>query len=81
MKLIDTHDHILSAFDRQIAQYATQHFRRSGIDLVLQCRVRIHFCWLGVWLAGAPQLSVTPVFRIWILVMTQSSGGPPAISS
>jgi len=39
VKLIDTHDHILSAFDRQIAQYATSHFRRSGIDLVLGCMV------------------------------------------
>lgn len=39
MKLIDTHDHILSAFDRQIAGYATNHFRRSGIELVLNCRV------------------------------------------
>ena len=40
MKLVDTHDHILSAFDRQIAGYATKHFRRSGIELVLNCRVR-----------------------------------------
>lgn len=39
VKQIDSHDHILSAFDRSIAEYATQHFRRSGIDLVLGCRV------------------------------------------
>ena len=81
MKLIDTHDHILSAFDRQIAQYATQHFRRSGIDLVLQCRVRIYFLCLNVWLVGAPQLSATPVFRLWNLFMTRDLGGPRAIST
>lgn len=40
IKQIDSHDHILSAFDRTIAEYATEHFRRSGIDLVLACRVR-----------------------------------------
>lgn len=39
MRLIHTQDHILSAFDRSIAAYATQQFRRSGIDLVLGCRV------------------------------------------
>ena len=70
MKLIDTHDHILSAFDRQIAQYATQHFRRSGIDLVLQCRVRIHFWLLGGW--PAPHNSQPPVFRLWNLFTTRS---------
>jgi len=40
IRQIDSHDHILSAFDRTIAEYATNHFRRSGIDLVLACRVR-----------------------------------------
>lgn len=40
IKQIDSHDHILSAFDRTIAEYATTHFRRSGIDLELACRVR-----------------------------------------
>ncbi|EIE24243.1 FAD/NAD(P)-binding domain-containing protein [Coccomyxa subellipsoidea C-169] len=40
IKQIDSHDHILSAFDRTIAEYATEHFRRSGIDLVLACRVK-----------------------------------------
>jgi len=39
IRQIDSHDHILSAFDRSIAAYATDHFRRSGIDLVLNCRV------------------------------------------
>lgn len=38
VKLIDTHDHILSAFDRQIGQYATKHFQRTGIELVLGCK-------------------------------------------
>ncbi|CAL8462201.1 g1732 [Coccomyxa elongata] len=40
IKQIDSHDHILSAFDRTIAEYATTHFRRSGIDLELACRVK-----------------------------------------
>ncbi|KAK9818387.1 hypothetical protein WJX72_011813 [[Myrmecia] bisecta] len=40
IRLVDTHDHILSMFDRQIATYATQQFRRNGIDLVLNCRVK-----------------------------------------
>ena len=39
IRQIDSHDHILSAFDRSIAAYATDHFRRSGIDLILNCRV------------------------------------------
>ena len=43
MKLIDTHDHILSAFDRDIAAYATRHFSRTGIELVLNCRVSFCF--------------------------------------
>ena len=42
IRQIDSHDHILSAFDRSIAAYATDHFRRSGIDLILNCRVRTH---------------------------------------
>ena len=40
IRQIDSHEHILSAFDRTIAMYATEHFRRSGIDLILSCRVR-----------------------------------------
>lgn len=40
VKLIHTHDHILSAFDRDIAAYATQTFQRAGIKLVLGCRVK-----------------------------------------
>ena len=43
LRQIDSHEHILSAFDRTIALYATEHFRRSGIDLVLSCRVRASF--------------------------------------
>lgn len=42
IRQIDSHDHILSAFDRSIAAYATDHFRRSGIDLILNCRVCCH---------------------------------------
>ena len=40
IRLIDTHDHILSALDRALSAYATQQFQRSGIELVLGCRVR-----------------------------------------
>ena len=39
IRLIDTHDHILSALDRALSAYATQQFQRSGIELVLGCRV------------------------------------------
>ena len=42
IRQIDSHDHILSAFDRSIAAYATDHFRRSGIDLILNCRVGLY---------------------------------------
>lgn len=45
IRQIDSHDHILSAFDRTIAMYATEHFQRSGIDLILSCRV----CLLPLW--------------------------------
>ena len=41
VKVIDTHDHILSAYDRQIAVYATEQFNRQGINLVLNCRVSL----------------------------------------
>ncbi len=41
IRQIDSHDHILSAFDRSISAYATDHFRRSGIDLILNCRVSV----------------------------------------
>lgn len=44
IRQIDSHDHILSAFDRSIAAYATDHFRRSGIDLILNCRVCPYHC-------------------------------------
>lgn len=39
IKLIHTHDHILSMYDRQIAKYATEQFKRGGIDLIMSCRV------------------------------------------
>ena len=39
VRLVDTHDHVLSTYDRQIAIYATEHFQRQGIELVMGCRV------------------------------------------
>lgn len=39
MRLVDTHDHVLSTYDRQIAIYATDQFQRQGIELVMGCRV------------------------------------------
>ncbi len=39
MRLVDTHDHVLSTYDRQIAIYATEQFQRQGIELVMGCRV------------------------------------------
>ena len=30
LRLINTSDHLLSSFDRKIAEYTTQHFRREG---------------------------------------------------
>ena len=56
MRLIHTHDHILSAFDRSIAAYATQQFRRSGIDLVLGCRVSSPFVASGCLLAAVQSI-------------------------
>lgn len=43
VRLVDTHDHVLSTYDRQIAIYATEQFRRQGIELVMNCRVRPAF--------------------------------------
>lgn len=39
VRLVDTHDHVLSTYDRQIAIYATEQFTRNGIELVMGCRV------------------------------------------
>ncbi|KAL3145311.1 hypothetical protein ABBQ38_001571 [Trebouxia sp. C0009 RCD-2024] len=39
VRLVDTHDHILNTYDRQIAIYATEQFQRQGIELVMNCRV------------------------------------------
>ena len=50
IRQIDSHDHILSAFDRTIAMYATEHFQRSGIDLILSCRVCNTTCFALWWL-------------------------------
>lgn len=43
VRLVDTHDHVLSTYDRQIAIYATEQFQRQGIELVMNCRVRPAF--------------------------------------
>lgn len=37
--IIDSNSHVLSMFDRAIAEYATSRFSGRGIDLVLQSRV------------------------------------------
>ncbi|KAK9815675.1 hypothetical protein WJX72_007865 [[Myrmecia] bisecta] len=37
--IIDTHDHVLSTYDRAISEYASNEFRRSGIEMVLHARV------------------------------------------
>ena len=62
VKVIDTHDHILSAYDRQIAVYATEQFNRQGINLVLNCRVSL--LQRPACLQVAPRLiqSVVPAF-------------------
>lgn len=35
VKLIETKDHILGAFDRHISEYADKHFAREGIEVRL----------------------------------------------
>jgi NADH dehydrogenase FAD-containing subunit len=35
VKLIETRDHILGAFDRHISEYADKHFAREGIEVRL----------------------------------------------
>jgi NADH:ubiquinone reductase (non-electrogenic) len=37
--VIDAADHILSAFDSSLSQYATEHFRRQNIDVISKVRV------------------------------------------
>ncbi len=37
--VIDSNSHVLSMFDRAIAEYATAHFKGKGIELVLKSRV------------------------------------------
>eukprot|EP00884_Botryococcus_braunii_P011219 jgi/Botrbrau1/20098/Bobra.0173s0002.1 len=39
IKLIHTQDHLLSTYDRQVSDYAEQHFQRTGVDLLLHTRV------------------------------------------
>ena len=41
ISIVHTRDAILNCFDRGIAAYATEHFAREGINLILNCRVRI----------------------------------------
>lgn len=38
--VIDSNTHVLSCFDRRIAEYATSKFKRDGIGLVLGARVK-----------------------------------------
>mmetsp|Transcript_20485 Transcript_20485/g.61667 ORF Transcript_20485/g.61667 Transcript_20485/m.61667 type:complete len:427 (+) Transcript_20485:251-1531(+) len=40
VKLIETRDHILSAFDRHISEFADQQFARQGIEVVYNSRVK-----------------------------------------
>lgn len=35
IKVVETRDHILSMYDKQISQYTEEHFKREGIDLLL----------------------------------------------
>ena len=39
VSVIDSNSHVLSMFDRAIAEYATSKFRKDGINLVLNARV------------------------------------------
>jgi NADH dehydrogenase FAD-containing subunit len=36
--LVETQDHLLSAYDRQIAEYASTLFKREGINLKLNTK-------------------------------------------
>ena len=36
--LVETQDHLLSAYDRQIAEYAGRLFKREGIQLKLNTK-------------------------------------------
>ena len=38
--VVDTRDHILSTFDRALSMYADEEFKRQGIDVIHNSRVR-----------------------------------------
>ncbi|KAI3439031.1 hypothetical protein D9Q98_001441 [Chlorella vulgaris] len=40
IRVIELMDHVLSMYDRAISQYTAERFKRSGIDLVLNSRVK-----------------------------------------
>ena len=40
MVVVDTRDHILSTFDRALSMYADEEFKRQGIDVIHNSRVR-----------------------------------------
>ena len=67
VKVIDTHDHILSAYDRQIAVYATEQFNRQGINLVLNCRVSLlHEELPALRLSPGPS-NLPSCFSLWVM--------------
>ena len=43
IKLIETRDHILGAFDRHISEFADKQFARQGIEVVYNSRVSRRF--------------------------------------
>lgn len=40
IRVIELMDHVLSMYDRAISQYTAERFKRSGIDLILNSRVK-----------------------------------------
>lgn len=67
IKLIETKDHILGAFDRHISEFADQHFAREGIEVVYHSRVK-SVDDDGVWLQtkDSPELQkLTAGTTVW----------------
>lgn len=65
VRLVDTHDHVLSTYDRQIAIYATEQFQRQGIELVMGCRVSYYLFYFPLpmlWLVHDSAPFLTPRF-------------------
>lgn len=40
IRIIELMDHVLSTYDRKIAEYATEHFRRTGIECLTNTKVQ-----------------------------------------